>query len=317
MKCDVCNSDKTYVKEHEHNYKIKDKEINFKASRRFCKNCDALIFDEKLDNEASKLAMNIYNEIYGLSKEKILEFRKKYNISLDLLSKLIGCAKKTLISYEQGNSIPNDTYLISLKMIINNPELVMFYAEANRNNISDKEYLRLSKTFDFKNELSEYNGYTNQSIEKIENSILYFAENSISKTKLLKELFYTDFDYYKNNAASISGLEYIRFKFGPVPKNYEDILENMLIKGLINYEIEFDGNYETHTITAIKPSLIKLFNNKELSTMKKVKDFFKGYTSSKIANFSHQEKAWLETFDGQKISYKYALDLNNLEKNNA
>jgi DNA-binding XRE family transcriptional regulator len=181
MKCDVCNSKETYVKEHEQNYIVKDKEVNFKANRRFCKNCDALIYDEKLDNEASKLAIDKYNEIYGLSKDKILEFRNKYKISLDLLSKVIGCAKKTLI----------------------------------------------------------------------------------------------------------------------------------------NYEMDFDGNYETHTITAIKSSSNELFDNKELSTLKKVKDFFTSYTSSRIATYSHQEKAWLESVDGQSISYKYALELSDIEKNNA
>ena len=39
--------------------------------------------------------------------------RNKYNLSQELFSKIIGCAKKTLISYEKGTAIPNDNYMIN------------------------------------------------------------------------------------------------------------------------------------------------------------------------------------------------------------
>ena len=44
--------------------------------------------------------------------------------------------------------------------------------------------------------------------------------------------------------------------------------------------------------------------------IKKVKSFLESYSSSKIVNFSHQEKAFTETEMNKKISYDFAFDIN-------
>ena len=65
MRCDICGSYETYIKEYNHDYTIKGKKINFISSRRFCKKCNNLVYDSKLDNEASKKAIDLYNKEYG------------------------------------------------------------------------------------------------------------------------------------------------------------------------------------------------------------------------------------------------------------
>ena len=62
MRCDICKSQETYIKEYEHNYNIKGKNISFIAKRRFCKSCNNLVYDSDLDNKASEIAINKYNE---------------------------------------------------------------------------------------------------------------------------------------------------------------------------------------------------------------------------------------------------------------
>lgn len=52
-------------------YIIKNEEIKFESERRFCKNCNSLVYDAKLDNKVSVLAISIYNEKHGISKEII------------------------------------------------------------------------------------------------------------------------------------------------------------------------------------------------------------------------------------------------------
>ena len=139
MKCDVCESSTTYIKNHEHNYIIKGKKIIFISKRRFCKDCNNLVYDSNLDNIASEIAIKIYNEKYGISKNELINLRTKYNLSLELFSKIIGCAKKTLISYEKGKSIPNDIYLIVLKSLIAKPETIVTFIEANKDQFTNKE----------------------------------------------------------------------------------------------------------------------------------------------------------------------------------
>jgi len=54
MKCSVCGSSDSYVKDYKHSLTVKDKKIRFTSLRRFCSGCNTILYDAKLDNDASK-----------------------------------------------------------------------------------------------------------------------------------------------------------------------------------------------------------------------------------------------------------------------
>ena len=81
---------------------------------------------------------------------KILELRKSYNLSQDLFSKIIGCAKKTLVSYEKGTSTPNDNYSIILNTLIYKPRLILDFIEGNRESYTKKQYETIMKRLPYK-----------------------------------------------------------------------------------------------------------------------------------------------------------------------
>ncbi len=323
MRCDNCGSSDTYVKNHEHIYQIKGKEIKFNSDRRFCSKCDNLVYDEKLDNTASEKGIEVYNKLYGVTKEEIIALRKKYNLSQELFSKVIGCAKKTLISYEKGMSIPNDSYLILIKSLIANPEMITNLVEANKVQFNDKEYNKINNKISIflaNNEKqlllneeynpTEYNGYTKFNKEKVYNMIIFLADNTILKTKLLKEMFYADFLFYKENCKSITGLEYCKLPFGPVPDGFETILLNEYQEGMIDYKPVITSSKEYYEIAAKKKFNKDLFTKEELDVLAKIKKYFKDYNVKKIVDYSHKEKAYTDTNDCAKISYDYSFDIN-------
>lgn len=316
MKCDACGYSDTYIKEYLHVYNIKGREIKFKAPRRFCKKCDALVYDGELDNKASEIAINLYNKKYGISKEAIIDLRKKYNLSQDLFSKVIGCAKKTLISYEKGTSIPNDSYLIIIKSLLAKPDAIHTLINANKEQFTDKEYNKINSKLDMmipnnsEGIPSIYNGYSKLLKEKVYNIILYFADKKILKTKLLKEMFYADFLCYKETCKSMSGLEYSKLPLGPVPDQFEYILNEGTTNKIIDYDIDYNNDYECHNISAKKAFDSSLFTEDELSILKLVKTKFKKYGSKDIVDYSHREKAFTETDFYRRISYEYAFDIN-------
>lgn len=314
MTCDICGSKETYTKEHLHKYD----DIEFYSNRRFCSKCNNLVYDEKLDNEASKKAIKEHNKLVGLDPEKIIALRKKYNLTQEQFSKIIGCAKKTLISYEQGTSIPNDIYLVTIKTLLENPEIIKPIIESNLDRYKKEEYQsivdRLSiiykeNSINLDNEPSEYNGYTEYSYTKLKNLILLLSQNTILKTKLLKEIFYCDFIAYKNIGKSITGLEYNKYPFGPVPNNYESILEHLLKNNSISINIKIENDYEYNTINNIETPNIVEFDKEELDIINKVIKYFKDFNSKKIVDYSHQEKAFTETKFYEKISYDHAFDI--------
>lgn len=325
MACDICKCKDTYVKEYNHSYRIKNEKIEFKKLRRFCKNCNHLVYDKELDNEASKEAIRIYNNIVGVSPESIIELRKKLNLTQLEFSKIIGCAKKTLISYELGKSIPNDIYLVTLKTLMENPEIIVNMMESTKERFVEEEYNKIynkviinldnnSKQilFDENVEPSIYNGFTPISLEKIKSVISILAHNTVLKTKLLKEMFYVDFIAYKNTGSSITGLEYAKLKYGPVPNEFEILLQKLIMEKIINYTIVYNENYESHEITCTLDDK-SFLNEEEIKIIEKVKHFFENFNSQKIVEYSHQEKAFIETNFFEKISYDYAFDLKDLK----
>lgn len=325
MRCDICKSQETYIKDYEHNYNIKGKNISFIAKRRFCKLCNSLVYDSDLDNKASEIAINKYNEEYGITKEEIIDLRNRFNLSQELFAKIIGCAKKTLISYEKGKSIPNDSYLIILRSLLSKPETIKTIIDANKEQFTEKEFNKINEKiaaflpnntkqliFDSEYIPNEYNGYSKLSKEKIYNMILYFANHTVLKTKLLKEMFYTDFLYYKNMCKSITGLEYAKLQYGPVPDQFESILNECSKENLIEYKIEYNNQYESHNISANKEFDPSIFDEEELKVLKQVKEKFKKFSSKDIVDFSHKEKAFTSSEFFDKISYDYAFDIESI-----
>ena len=325
MKCNLCNCSDSYIKSYEHNYTFKGKDIKFSSERRFCSKCNNLLYDKDLDNEAGRKAIECYNKQFGIEKDKVIELRKKYKLSQAEFASIVGCARKTLISYEQGTAIPNDNYIIILNTLIENPWTIAVLIDANKDHFSYNEYEKINKKIHIfldnnSKQLNsveefipnEYNGYTKLNPLKVFNMISYFANDGVLKTKLLKEMFYADFLYYKSTGASITGLEYAKIPLGPVPDGYQMLLDKYLNENLISCDVDFKNDYELHTIKSIKKYDNKVFEKDELDVLKKVKDFFIKYGSKKIASFSHEEKAYLETKLGNKISYDYAFDINRI-----
>ncbi|MFR5984665.1 MAG: Panacea domain-containing protein [Bacilli bacterium] len=156
---------------------------------------------------------------------------------------------------------------------------------------------------------TEYNGYTKFNKEKVYNMIIYFADNTILKTKLLKEMFYADFLFYKENCKSITGLEYCKLPFGPVPDGFEVILSKGYQEDIIDYESVITPSKEYYEITSKKKFNKDLFTKEELEVLDKIKKYFKNYNAKEIVEYSHKEKAFIDTNKCEKISYDYSFDI--------
>lgn len=323
MKCDICNSEKNHIEVLTCEYKIKDRIIKLECERRICDNCYSPIYDEICESRIAKMAIQKYNSLYGIDREKLIDLRKKIGLSQENFSKIIGCAKKTLISYEKGSSVPNDIYLIVLKMIISDPETLLFLLRYNEDRFDKKEYeTYVNKIFQYisNNKVlleddsnfvpSIYNGFTKINYSKIKNIILLICREGIFKTKLLKELFYCDFLNYKESGYSITGLEYARLPFGPVPDDYEDIICSLIENKQLQCITEIVNGVEKNTLKSTSEFSKEVFSNEELEVIERVIKKFKDYTVGKIEDYSHEERAWKETKTGQMISYEYSFDIN-------
>ncbi|MBU3911162.1 MAG: SocA family protein [Candidatus Omnitrophica bacterium] len=163
-----------------------------------------------------------------------------------------------------------------------------------------------------KQKVDEYSGFSGFDLDKMINMIVYVTEKTkgVFTTKLNKLLWYIDFLNFKECSKSISGSNYVHLPLGPVPDDYKWIIATAIEDGLIEEEEvilspESAGIKYTSSVSAEE----SFFSEKEKKIMDFVIDYFKDYNCSQIKEKSHEEKAYRETKNNEKISYKYAASL--------
>lgn len=140
--------------------------------------------------------------------------------------------------------------------------------------------------------------------------VVFFASKStdLLKTKLMEFLYYSDMIFYKENSVSISGMKYVHCQYGPVPEKFDVLLGRLEVDNILHVEIEFD-KYEIHKVLLDKNEMDGILSDNEISVLERVYKKFSDFGSVEISDYSHKEKGYASTLQGQIISYSYALDI--------
>src|SRR3989338_5150775 len=113
--------------------------------------------------------------------------------------------------------------------------------------------------------------------KKYRNAILFFAKKvqngTLGKLKLMKLLYYLDFDFFEKYGRSVTGDEYLRFEYGPVPHMGEKILKQMSGKEIriTKRKVAVGLNDQMH-IEALKDFDLSFFTKEELLMLEEVAD---------------------------------------------
>lgn len=141
--------------------------------------------------------------------------------------------------------------------------------------------------------------------------VLFFANKSteLLKTKLMKLLNYSDMIFYKENGISISGLRYAHLPYGPVPENFDMLFGRMAADNLAHIEVAYDNGYEKHQVIPECDMPKGVLSDEEKNVLERIYLKFKDFGSVDISNYSHKEKGYIATKQGEIISYSYAKDI--------
>jgi len=288
-----------------------------------CSECGAEYEDPRSNYDPLVLAYKEYRDRHNMMQPaEIRGLRQRYGLTQKELSKLLGWGEVTLSRYENG-ALQNDSHDIMLKMIKNPRNLLErviqngdFLPEKKREGLVSLLENEIEEAHSFPVILEELfgkygpdilSGFRKLNIDKVFQAIIFFCTDGIFKTKLNKLLFYADFKYYKESAVSITGLRYVHLPLGPVPDNYDHYYATLQnIEGAIRIDEEFIGEYVGEKLYAAKKPDLSIFSESEIKTLIEIKQFFRPYNASRIKEFSHNEKGYKETHDGEIISYLYA-----------
>jgi len=310
---------------------VKGEKINVTSEIAICNKCANKVFSEELDTKNVDLAYSIYRKKRNLlSPAEIVGIREKYALSQRSLANLLEWGEITINRYENG-AIQDSAHNEVLNLIVDPKNMKEIFERNNQflsqdvrgalkkriealiqENVKPQFNICLEDYIVAEKRIDEYSGFVKFDLGKIINMIVYIAKkmNGVFTTKLNKLLWYADFLNFKEYTVSISGSNYVHLPLGPVPDNYEWIIATAIDKGLLcEEEISFSEGKSGMQFTALENPDVSLFSQDELSIINFVIDYFSEYNGREIKDISHREKAYIETTQGQSISYKYAADI--------
>lgn len=156
-----------------------------------------------------------------------------------------------------------------------------------------------------------------KNIEKFKHVFLYIltevgSKPNIGKTVLYKLLYFMDFDYYELYEKQFMGLEYVKKQYGPVPVDFENIINQMKKESLIEQVKSKYFNKDQTKYLPLKSYDLTMFSGLELEHMKKVLEKHSNKTAKEISDFSHRDIPWIAAENDKPLDYESVFYRNEL-----
>lgn len=121
---------------------------------------------------------------------------------------------------------------------------------------------------------------------------------------LYKILYFCDFDYYEKYEEQLIGATYIKNHFGPTPREFSAIVEDMIKNGEIEeVKTKFFNKNQRKYFPVINPDL-SIFTGRELQHIEEEIRRLGHKTAKELSDFSHQDVPWITADIGEDISYE-------------
>lgn len=214
--------------------------------------------------------------------EKIKELRIREGFSQEYIAKVIGVSRPTYTSIEAG-----------------------------KQELSLDEAKKLATLFGVS--VDELLAGTIPDMEKYKHMILTYLRSDISpdgkipKTKLAKLLYLADFAWFYDHFESMSGMQYRKIAFGPVPDMFFRAVDELAENGKIVIEKKTEGEREMCLISESESNRnekIQSISQDEKTLMKNIAKKWKAKKTIDIVNFTHNQLPYLLCRDNEIIPYE-------------
>ncbi|MBU0489306.1 MAG: DUF4065 domain-containing protein [Bacteroidetes bacterium] len=234
--------------------------------------------------------------------ERIMQLRKSKGYSQEELARLVGISRPSLAQIELGNrsidAIELNTFSLVLGFssdeFLSRNFQVVADLPSNKIKKASKDSIRVS--------------VPKLQVEKFKTVLLYILEScagkpNIGETVLNKILYFCDFNYYEIYEEHLTGAKYRRLPYGPVPAKMDGILKQMTEnKQIKRVKTDFHGFPQTRFLPLVKPDLTK-FSAAEKTVIDDVIQQMGDWNANKISDYSHADKPWKATPEGDFINY--------------
>jgi len=238
--------------------------------------------------------------------QRLLGLRKKKGLSQDDLAKSLGISRSSVAQIELGNRSIDILELQKLSEVLgfsiddfmSRQFQVQEVLEESPAAIRKKEDIRIS--------------IPTLQVQKFKNVLLYLLERcagkpNVGETVLYKLLYFVDFNYYEVYEEHLTGAQYRKLPFGPVPQKLDAIIKKMIEDGqLQRVKAEYHGFPQTRYLPLVKSDLTQL-KASEKETIDRVIEQMSDWSASSISNYSHKDMPWVASKEGEFIDYELAF----------
>jgi hypothetical protein len=124
-----------------------------------------------------------------------------------------------------------------------------------------------------------------------------------SKIKLLKILFFSDFESYGLYGAPITGMPYRKLPFGPCPADFPRIQEEMVRDNQIKIFSRRVYEHSSQRLFPLQAPTFDFLSARDISVVDGWIHFFWNKTAKEVSEYSHG-KAWKITMESELIPYE-------------
>ncbi len=238
--------------------------------------------------------------------QRITELRKMKGLSQEELAKKVKMSRPSLAQIELGNRSVDIFELQKLSMVLGfSLDVFMSKDFTAGQDVEAKVEVKLKKSM-------ERISVPKLKADKFKNVLLYILEKcagkpNVGETVLYKLLYFSDFNYYELYEEHLTGAEYRKLPYGPVPQKLDNIINQMIEKGqLQRVKTDYHGYPQTRYLPLEKADLTEL-RASEKEIIDKVIEQLSDWSAAAISNYSHKDMPWLASKEGEEINYELAF----------
>lgn len=193
---------------------------------------------------------------------------------------------------------------LALKLALSRPSYIAI--EQGKRELTMGEFEKLASILNVSFEEVE-NGES-PNYEKYKQMILVFLRmgKSVTKTKLAKLVYLSDFAWFYRHLQSMSGMQYRKIKYGPVPDAYFRVLDELEEEGKIIVDRKNADGKEMFIISesdSNKKQNLNSLSKDEAVLMKEIYKKWKDKKTAEIVNFTHNQLPYLMADNEEIVSY--------------
>ena len=211
--------------------------------------------------------------------ENICTIRKSFGYSQDDIANKLDMTRQTYAKFENGNGELTTSQIQALADFFGVDIFELYYQRQNTQKFKQMLIYILSK----------------------------FPQHGLTKTKLAKLLYLSDFNHYYNHFESMSNVFYKCKDYGPLAEPFLETIDDMYEDGELRIDCLAEGAQMLSLSPSVKPNKTTLLSVDEKKEIDEICKKWKNANSQELVNFTHKQKPWMACRQNEIIPYDLIL----------